>query len=304
MRKSKSYTVIDRAQDEVKGFKVMYARLEQKVQLGGMSSSTLLNYGRCIAKLALHFKCVPTDLEEEQINGYLQNLTHGPAPSRSYFKHTVYGLRFLFRIYDLSDRAIRLPNLKKSNKLPVVLSKSECRLLFRSGRLLKHRVMLCLVYSAGLRSQEVRNLKLSDVDYDRLTIHIRQTKYNKDRYVPLSPLMIKGLKKYILACHPKTYLFNGNPIGSKLSARGVQWAMKETLKRSGITKQATTHSLRHSYATHLLEYGMDIDTVSKLLGHAHLTTTLIYLHVARLGNSNRYSPFDRLYGDEGSPSDS
>lgn len=295
MRKSKSFTVIDRAKQEVTGFAAMYANLEQKVQLGGMSASTLLNYGRCIAKIAMHFKCLPTELEEEQINGYLQNLTHGPAPSKSYFKHTVYGLRFLFRIYDLEDRAIRLPNLKRSNKLPVVLSVSECRRLFQSGRLLKHRILLCLVYSAGLRSQELRNLKLSDLDYDRMMIHIRQTKYNKDRYVPLSPLMTKGLKKYIQACTPKVYLFNGKSIGSALSARGVQWAMKETLKRSGITKEATIHTLRHSYATHLLEYGMDIDTVSKLLGHAHLTTTLIYLHVARLGGSDRYSPFDRLY---------
>ena len=295
MRKLKTITVIDRAKQEVTGFEGMYASLEQKVQLGGMSASTLQNYGRCIAKIALHFKCLPTKLEEEQINGYLQNLTHGPAPSKSYFKHTVYGLRFLFRIYDLEDRAIRLPNLKRTNKLPVVLSISECRRLFQSGRLLKHRVLLCLVYSAGLRSQEVRNLKLSDIDYDRMMIHIRLTKYNKDRYVPLSPLMKKGLKKYIEACTPKVYLFNGKSIGSALSARGVQWAMKETLKRSGIPKEATVHTLRHSYATHLLEYGMDIDTVSKLLGHAHLTTTMIYLHVARLGRSDRFSPFDRLY---------
>ena len=298
MRKSKSRTVIDRAKQEVTGFEAMYASLEQKVQLGGMSASTLHNYGRCIAKIALHFKRLPTELEEEQINGYLENLTHGPAPSKSYFKHTVYGLRFLFRIYDLEDRAIGLPSLKGSNKLPVVLSLSECRLLFQSGRLLKHRIMLCLVYSAGLRSQEVRNLKLSDIDYDRMMIHIRQTKYNKDRYVPLSELMSKGLKKYIQACTPKVYLFNGKSMGSALSTRGVQWAMKETLKRSGITKEATLHSLRHSYATHLLEYGMDIDTVSKLLGHAHLTTTLIYLHVARLGGSDRFSPFDRLYASE------
>lgn len=90
-------------------------------------------------------------------------------------------------------------------------------------------------------------------------------------------------------------MFNGKAIGSKLSARGVQWAMKETLKRSGIKKDVTAHSLRHSYATHLLEYGMDADTLSKLLGHAHLNTTLIYLHVARFKGTDRFSPFDRLY---------
>lgn len=107
--------------------------------------------------------------------------------------------------------------------------------------------------------------------------------------------MKKDSQKNIKAYHPKDYLFNGQSIGSQLSARGVQWAMKQAVKRAGITKEATSHSLRHSYAIHLLEDGVDIDTVSKLLGHAHLNTTLIYLHVARLDGSERFSPFDRLY---------
>ena len=287
--------IIDRAKNEVIGFSQQFAALEQKVILGGLSNSTLLNYGRCIAKIALHFRCLPTLLEEEQINGYLQHLLMGNQPSKSYFKHTVYGLRFLYRIHDLEDRIIKLPSLKRDNRLPVVLSQSECKGLFKSGRILKHRVMLCLIYSAGLRSKELRTLKLSDIDFDRQEIHIRQTKYNKDRYVPLSPIMALGLKKYLAAYCPKVYLFNGKETGSCLSARGVQWAMKETVKRSGIKKAVTAHSLRHSYATHLLEQGMDVDTLRKLLGHAHLTTTLIYLHVARIKGSDRYSPFDRLY---------
>jgi len=295
MQRIKSSPIIDQAKREVTDFCSMFERLEQKVVLGGLSNSTLLNYGRCIAKISLHFKCIPTQLDEEQINGYLQYLLTGQKPSRSYFKHTVYGLRFLFRIYDLEDRIIKLPSLKKENKLPVVLSPKECKRLFRAGRILKHRVLLSLVYSAGLRAKEVRHLKIADIDFDRLMIHIRQTKYNKDRYVPLSPLMVGGLHKYIEAYHPKVFLFNGKTIGSPLSQRGVQWAMKEAVKRAQIHKQATIHSLRHSYATHLLEFGMDIDTLRKLLGHAHLTTTLIYLHVARLEASTQFSPFDKIY---------
>ena len=97
------------------------------------------------------------------------------------------------------------------------------------------------------------------------------------------------------AYNPKTYLFNGRAIGSKLSPKGVQWPMREIVKKAGITKQASVHTLRHSYATHLLEQGMDVDTLRKLLGHAHLSTTLIYLHVARLGQSLMFSPFDKLY---------
>ena len=195
----------------------MYERLEQKVVLSGLSESTLLNYGRCIAKISLHFKCIPTQLDEEQINGYLQHLLMGKSPSKSYFKHTVYGLRFLFRIYDMEDRIIQLPSLKRENNLPVVRSPEECKRLFAAGRILKHRVLLSLIYSAGLRSKEVRNLRLTDVDFDRLMIHIRQTKYNKDRYVPLSPLMARGLCKYLAAYHPKDFLFNGKSTDSQLA---------------------------------------------------------------------------------------
>lgn len=295
MENIKSSRIIDQAKNEVNGFVSMFERLEQKVMLGGLSNSTLLNYGRCIAKISLHFKSIPIHLDEEQINGYLQHLLLGHKPSRSYFKHTVYGLRFLFRMHDLEDRIIKLPTIKRDNKLPVVLSTQECKTLFAAGRILKHRILLCLIYSAGLRSKEVRNLRLTDVDFDRLTIHIRQTKYNKDRYLPLSPLLAIGLRKYIDAYNPKCFLFNGKDIASRLSAKGLQWIMRETLKLAGINKEATLHTLRHSYATHLLEYGMDIDTLRQLLGHEHLSTTLIYLHVARLQGSHRYSPFDKLY---------
>jgi len=295
METPKKSKIIDRAKNEVNGFNSMYEKLEQKVILGGMSQSTLINYGRCIAKISLHFKTPAILLDEEQINGYLQDLVVGQKPSKSYFKHTVYGLRFLFRIHDLEDKAIKLPSLKKENKLPVVLSPQECKLLFKSGRILKHRVLLSFIYSAGLRLKEVRNIKICDVDFDRMMIHIKQTKYNKDRYVPLSPLISKGLKKYIEAYNPKVYLFNGRSIGSQLSDHGVQWPMRECVKRSGIKKQASMHTLRHSYATHLLEQGMDIDTLSKLLGHSHLSTTMVYLHVARLGVSKTFSPFDGIY---------
>lgn len=296
MENIKHSRLIESAKSEVTGFTSMYEKLEQKVMLGGLSSSTLLNYGRCIAKISLYFHQPAIDLEMEQINGYLQHLlTTSKQPSKSYFKHTVYGLRYLYRIYDKEDRIIKLPALKRSNKLPVVLSIEECKLLFRSGRILKHRVLLSLVYSCGLRSKELRNLKWQDLDYDRKRIHIRQTKYNKDRYVPLSEKMIIGLEKYKRAYHPKVYVFNGSKHGDPLSPRGVQWTMKQALKASGINKEATIHTLRHSFATHLLEMGVDLDSLREVLGHAHLTTTMIYLHVARLRKSAIFSPFDRIY---------
>ena len=129
----KRIKIAERAIAEIQGFEQMYKLLEQKVVLGGLSESTLANYGRCISRIALHFKCLPTELEEEQINGYLFDLKTGESPSLSYFKHTVYGLRYLFRMHDLSDKAIKLPSLKKKNHLPVVLSSQECKRLFSCG---------------------------------------------------------------------------------------------------------------------------------------------------------------------------
>lgn len=295
MNKLTKSRTIDRAKNEVTGFAPMFELLEQKMVLGGLSNATLLNYGRCIARISLHYGIPAIVLEEEQINGFLQGLLTGERPSKSYFKHTVYGLRFLFRAHEMDDKLIKLPSIKAESKLPVVLSRAECKRIFKAGKILKHRILLCMVYSSGLRSKEVRELHISDVDMDRKMVHIRQTKYNKDRYVPLSDKMIVGLKKYLKAYTPKKYLFNGKSRGNQYSAHGVQWAMRETVKRAGIKKNVTIHSLRHSYATHLLEYGMDVDTLRKLLGHKHLNTTLVYLHVARLGGSELFSPFDKLY---------
>lgn len=296
MENIKKSRLIESAKSEIKGFLPMYKKLEQKVILGGLSASTLTNYGRCLAKISLYFHQPAIDLDPEQIDGYLQFLlTSKTQPSKSYFKHTVYGLRYLYRLYGKEDRIIKLPSLKKSNKLPVVLSVEECKHLFSSGRTLKHRVLLSLTYSSGLRGKEVRYLKWSDIDRYRMRIHIRQTKYNKDRYVPLSEKMLPGLIKYSQAYALSPYIFNGKTHGEPMSATGIQWAMRQTLKASGIIKDATVHTLRHSYATHLLEMGMDLDTLRHLLGHAQLTTTMIYLHVARLGKTEIFSPFDRIY---------
>jgi site-specific recombinase XerD len=195
----------------------------------------------------------------------------------------------------MNDKLVKLPSIKHTSKLPVVLNYQECKALFNAPELLKHRILLSLIYSAGLRAREVSRLRLADIDSGRMMIHIRQSKYNKDRYVPLSPLILEGLRKYYYACQPVEYLFNGNTPGSPLSVRGMQWALREAVKRCKLQKGITLHTLRHSYATHLLEFGMDIITIKELLGHERIQTTLIYLHVAKPNRSNLFSPFDRLY---------
>ena len=183
--------------------------------------------------------------------------------------------------------------------LPVILNRSELKELFKTPGLLKHRIILTLIYSAGLRSQEVINLKLSDIDFERKTIHIRQSKYKKDRMVPLSDYMSKGLKKYISVEHPDTWLFNGKDPDGRYSTKGLSWVMREALKKTSIKKQVSLHSLRHSYATHLLEDGVNIVIIKELLGHARISTTMIYLHVAQIPYKMPHSPLDSLYPKQG-----
>ena len=294
--RKKSFTIVEQACHEIHGFSKLYQELQDKVTLSGQTQSTLTNYARKLAHLSLHFGKLPQHISEREINRYLASLARkSKTPSLSDFKFTVYGLRYCYRLLGMNEKAVKLPSIKREKTLPVVLNRSECRALFKAPELLKHRVLLSLMYSAGLRAREVSHLELKDIDSERMMIHIRRSKYNKDRYVPLSPLILEGLRKYYYACHPVQYLFNGNEAGAPLSVRGMQWTLRESVKKCKLQKGITLHTLRHSYATHLLEEGMDIVTIKDLLGHERIDTTLIYLHVARPNRTNIFSPFDRLY---------
>jgi site-specific recombinase XerD len=275
--------------------------------LRGQSKSTLNNYIRRIALFVIHFGKLPEQIDPEEINEYLVALARDPrSPSRSSFKHMVYGLRYYYRLLGMNKNAIALPSLKRETKLPIILNQQELKERFAAPTLLKQRVVLTLIYSAGLRGQEVINLKISDVDFERKTIHIRQSKYKKDRIVPLARYMAKGLRKYISVEHPDTWLFNGklersgNPDHSgepdgRYSVKGLSWIMRQALKKTGISKDVSLHSLRHSYATHLLEEGVNIVTIKVLLGHAEITTTMIYLRVAQIPPTPAHSPLDTIY---------
>lgn len=296
MRKKKGFTIVEQAITAGPAFAEVEKRLEHQVELRGQSASTLHNYIRRIALFVLHFGCLPEQISEDEINEYLVSLARDPrSPSRSSFKHMVYGLRYYYRLLGMNKKAIALPSLKRDTRLPVILNRQELKELFKAPILLKQRIVLTLIYSAGLRSQEVVNLKISDIDFERMTIHIRQSKYKKDRIVPLSPTMAIGLRKYLKAENPYTWLFNGKEASGKYSVRGLSWVMRENLKKTSITKEVNLHSLRHSYATHLLEEGLNIVTIKELLGHSEITTTMIYLHVAQCEHLRPHSPLDTLY---------
>jgi len=296
MIKKSGFTIVEQAIVFVPAFKNVVRKLDQQVTLRGQSKSTLQNYIRRIALFVVHFKRLPENIDVDEINEYLASLARDPrSPSRSSFKHMVYGLRYYYRLLGMNKNAIALPSLKKETKLPIILNYSELKALFSAPTLLKQRVVLTLIYSAGLRGQEVINLKISDIDFERMTIHIRQSKYKKERIVPLAESMAVGLKKYLKAENPHIWLFNGKELDGRYSVRGLSWVMRENLKKTSITKEVNLHSLRHSYATHLLEQGLNIVTLKELLGHADITTTMIYLHVAQCQLIKPHSPLDSLY---------
>lgn len=261
------------------------------------------NYSRYLAKLAICFDCVPTLVPIENLNQYLYQLQQQyDSPSDSYFKFTVYGLRFAFKMEGMRDKYIALPTIKQDKKLPVVLSRNEVRRMIEVTKLRKHRVLLFLLYGCGLRCGETRNLKLSDLDFDRKMLHVRCGKGRKDRYVPMGKILISELKKYIREEGCIDWLFNGKPVGraggdfdNRYSQRGIQWAVKQVSKNAGILKSVSVHTLRHTFATHLLEDGLDIVSIKELLGHVKIETTLLYLHVAQYDRKRFFSPLDTLY---------
>lgn len=221
--RKRTATILESACHEIPGFRKLYKELEEKMVLSGQTGSTLSNYGRKLAHISLQFHKLPQDIPEKEINRYLAGLTkESKTPSLSNFKHTIYGLRFCYRMLGMREKAIKLPSLKQEHKLPVVLNYQECIAMFKAPELLKHRVLLALIYSAWLRACEASHLKIGDIDSGRMMIYIRQSKFRKDRYVPLSPLILDGLRKYVHACQPVEYLFNGHEPGTPMSIRGMQ----------------------------------------------------------------------------------
>lgn len=285
------------------GFTALLERFERTISVLGRSRSTFSNYSRHLAAISLYFGKIPTELDPEQVHDYLFYLQKKyKTPSQTYFKHCVYGLRFLLKSEGLPYAYLRLPQIKQEKKLPVVLSKEEVWRMLQSAKLLKHRIVIGLLYGCGLRCMELRSVRLADLDFDRAQLRVVQGKGKKDRYVPLSAHLIRGLKKYIEAEKPTDYLFRGNINGqaggdfdSRYSQRGVQWVIKQVSKKANILKEVHVHSLRHSFATHLLEDGMDIVTLKNLLGHENLETTMLYLQIAQLPGQRIFSPLDTLF---------
>lgn len=287
-------TLVQQAINKVSGFKQLYKELERAINVSGKSKSTLTNYSRQLAHLALHYNQLPTELDSEQVLDYLHLVKSNGSPSATFFKFTVYAMRYACKLRGLPYQQFSLRSIEHNDKLPAVLNASEVRALLKACDLLKHRLLIGLCYGCGLRCAEVRQLKLADADTERGMLHVKQGKGNKDRCLPMGTMLARGIRDYIAAEKPRIYLLEGHD-GNAYSQRGAQWAIAQAVKKAGIAKEVSLHTLRHTYATHLLEQGVNILTIKELLGHAHIETTMVYLHLARPSVSLAFSPLDTLY---------
>ena len=287
-------TIVAQASNKVTGFSALYKEMERSISITGKSKSTLTNYARQLAHLSLHYNQFPLDLDSEQVMDYLHLIKSRGTASATFFKFTVYGLRYACRMRGLEYTQFSLPAIDKDVKLPYVLNGQEVKALLSNCKLLKHRLIIGLCYGCGLRCSEVRHLRLTDTDIVRGMLHVRKGKGSKDRSLPLGKMLCRGIAQYISAEHPQQYLFEGAG-GEAMSQRGTQWVVYQAVKRAGISKEVHTHTLRHSYATHLLEQGVNILTIKELPGHAHIETTMVYLHIAKPSPQSVFSPLDTLY---------
>jgi integrase/recombinase XerD len=270
-------------------------RMIEDMQVRNLSPYTQRNYLNAVSRFARHFHGSPADLGPEQIREYLRHLI-AQKVSSSYFNVIIAALRFLYAVTLERDWVLpRLPFQKRPKKLPVVLSVEEVGRFLEAAPDLKTRTVLSTTYAAGLRVFEVVALRPDDIDTQRMTLRIAQGKGRKERLVMLSPGLLALLRTYWKAERPRgPWLFPGREPNQHLSIRSVQLACHLTRDAAGLTKPVTMHTLRHSFATHLLEAGTDLSTIQRLLGHRSLSTTAIYLHVATSAVCATVSPLDRL----------
>lgn len=269
--------------------------LNEAMMLENYSKSTIQNYHSAISAFLNYVsKQAYLKVTNNEIKAYLLYCKKKKNYSTSSMKLVLASLKFLYQNILKKETPVALHiKLRKEKKLPVVLSVEEVSQLIKHTPNLKHRTMLLLIYSAGLRLNELLELKLSDIDSNRMQIFVRQGKGKKDRYIMLSSSSLKLLRMYYKAYKPKLYVIEGKN-GGKYSSSSVQSIFKNSLKKAGITKQATTHTLRHSFATHLLDDGTDIRFIQELLGHKNIATTEIYTHVSSASISKIKSPADKL----------
>lgn len=276
-------------------------QMEMDMKLRRFSRKTISCYLACMKSVAIHFGRSPAELSDEDIRGYLHFLMEEQKASQSVISQSYSALKFFFeKTLQKPWNVAKIPRSKQRKKLPVVLSKPEVESIFSVTTNLKHRAILMTIYSAGLRVGEVTRLKVSDIDSGRMMLRVNEGKGLKDRYTLLGERNLKMLRLYYKVYRPSEWLFPGRSPHEPVSISAVQRVFKASVHKAGITKKASVHTLRHCFATHLLESGTDLYYIQRLLGHGSARTTSVYLHITGKDLSKIRSPID-LLGDDQKP---
>lgn len=276
-------------------------KMIEDMKLHGFSERTRETYLYAVSKLAQFFKKSPDKISNEELRKYL--LYHKDRYARNTTTIALCGIKFFFeRTLHQPMPVFNITRLPRENKLPVVLTKQEVQAVLKNIRVLRHRACLTLIYSCGLRLKEATSLQIDQIDSKRMLIHIRQAKGRLDRYVPLPDATLKLLRGHYKTHRNPVLIFPApgrggvcEPTSKKpLPDSSIQTVFKKSLREVGIHKWAHVHTLRHSYATHLLEDGVDIRIIQEYLGHTSIQTTMIYTQLTPLIKHGVYQRINRL----------
>jgi len=261
----------------------------EDMQLRGLAASTQGNYVRAVRQLAEHWGKSPDQITEKEIREYLLYLKNVKQVAPNTYSVVLCGIKFFYQYTLQRDWGILdLVRPERERKLPIVLSVSEVRRILGFLKNLRYRACLTTIYACGLRLQEGVHLQVTDIDSARMAVHVCHSKGNRDRYVPLPDRSLELLRQYWIKHRHPQWLFPARfrvvspSVATKpMSGRGVQRAFRAALQESGLQKHATVHTLRHSYATHLLEAGVNLRIIQGYLGHRYLSATAIYTHLTQ-----------------------
>lgn len=274
----------------------MRRRMEEELKLRGCSPRTQKAYLEWVSRFAAHYRRAPEQMGEEQVRAYLVHLLEDQKLSRSTLVQAFCALKFFYihvlrRSCEVED--LRFPRQEKK-KLPRVLSESQVRQLLESAGNLKDQVILMTLYGSGLRLSELIHLVVKDIDSSKMQIRVREGKGGKDRNVVLPQTLLEVLRRYFRQYRPVNWLFYGRTPQQPIDDRAIQRMVRSLSERAGLRERVTAHTLRHSFATHLLEHGTELPYIQALLGHRNIKTTMLYLRVSPPALRKVISPLDRL----------
>lgn len=270
-------------------------RMIRDMQVRNFKPGTQTSYLRAVTNLAQYHNCSPDTISTDKVHDYLAYLLIEKKLKTGTYHGVITGLRFFYSVtLKYTKENVPIPSVKRESRLPEVLCFEEIERLFYSTDHLKEKALLMTVYSAGLRVSEVVNLKVTDIQSDRMSLRVNKGKGGKDRYTLLSERLLQELRAYWQIKRPPVWLFPGRDLHKPMTTRVAQYYYEKTVKKAGIKKRGGIHTLRHCFATHLLESGVDIRTIQVLMGHSSILSTVRYLQLTSKSLQGTKSPLDLL----------